>query len=157
MMTDSPDSLPGLTVREASERLGVHVQTLRGRLRDGEDEGKPLGLKLTGDFGPEWRICPLIVALMKSESDGEEAQVTVSLPGELADALGRVETLVVRLTEAQKALPDPNAGAGTIRDLAAQVGRLEAERDRLQRELEETRAALNAEREKTWWRKLRDG
>ena len=104
-MTDSPDSLQGLTVREASERLGIHVQTLRGRLRDGEDEGNPLGLKLTGDFGPEWRICPLTVALMKGEPDGEDAQVTASLPGELADALGRVETLVVRLTEAQKARP----------------------------------------------------
>ena len=155
------DSLPGLTVREASERLGVHIQTLRGRLRDSEDEGKPIGMKLTGDFGPEWRICPLMVALMQGESSGEETQVTVNLPGELASALGRMEALVVRLTEAQKALPDPNASTGTIRDLAAQVGRLEAERDRLtqerdqlKREIAELREELAAEKGRRWWEKL---
>lgn len=165
------DSLPGLTVREASERLGVHVQTLRGRLRDGEDEGKPLGLKLTGDFGPEWRICPLIVALMKSESDGEEAQATTPDSPE-SEALSEIRTLIRGLREVQKALPDPTAqddritrgltsNAEIIRDLAAQVGRLEAERDRLKEQLEDTRAdrdrlrdELDAERDKGPWKKL---
>lgn len=171
-MTDSPDSLPGLTVRAAAQALDLHVQTMRGRLRDAEEAGEPIGVKLTGDFGPEWRLCPAVVEALRIEAHGAGAPDLRQADSPESETLREILTLIRGLREAQKALPDPTAredriargltsNAEIIRDLAAQVGRLQAERDRLQRELEEARAdrdqlrdELDAEKQRTWWDKL---
>ena len=164
-MIDSPDSLPGLTVRAAAQALDLHVQTMRGRLRDAEEAGEPIGVKLTGDFGPEWRLCPAVVEALRREAHGAGAPDLRQADSGESEALREVRALLRGLMEAQKALPDPTAradriargltdNAQIIRDLAAQVGALTAELEASRVECDRLRDELEAERGRGWWQRI---
>lgn len=175
-----PDLGAELTLDEAAAILDVHTATARRYIR----EDKLPAHKVDGPHGREWRIWEADAkALAKGEhtpsrdlresDSGEGAEVTEALAQiestvrtDLLEVREGVEAGLRQFAEAHERQSGRihrglTSNAEIIRDLAAQVGRLEAERDRLQRELEEVRAdrdrlrgELEAEQQRSWWEKL---
>jgi excisionase family DNA binding protein len=59
-----------LTVAQAAELTGLHIQTIRKRIRNGE----LAAAKVPGPRGPEWRIERIDVLALIGDEDGEAAQ-----------------------------------------------------------------------------------
>lgn len=158
--------MTGLTVQEVAALSGLHPQTVRKYIRDGELPAT----KTQGTNGPEWRIT------RKDAEALRQAQKTDSKPGDsdLRRALSSLVETTAELRDVQKALaPSPEEAqaradreariaaaleaAPAAQELAQKLGRAEAERDQLRAERDRLRAELEEARRAPWWRRLVGG
>ena len=159
-----------LTLDEAAAILGVHDATARRYIR----EGKLPAHKVPGPHGEEWRIYAAdaeALANGKPTLSGTLTQTDSSADATVGTALAQIESTVrTDLKAVREGLEEGLRRLGEVhqqqaervdRDLAAQVGRLEAERDQLtqerdelKREIAELREELAAEKRRKWWEKL---
>lgn len=157
-MTD--DSASGLTVREVATMSGLHVQTVRKYIRDGELSAH----KIQGAHGPEWRVSTEDAEALAREQETESVQGEPDL-SRTHSMLTEMMARITDLQDAQKALlPAPEetearaergrrieealaGNADRIRELAEELGEVRAERDTLREDLESTQAERDAARE----------
>jgi hypothetical protein len=157
-----PEEGEWLTLREAASKLGVSIQTLRRRLKEGVYEAK----QVSSGFGPTWVIrlgvgqgpyTKVIVAPHQVEQAdyGQNGEVGQAEQGQLEQGQPEREGIV----EALRLIRDLQQ---ENRDLAGQVGFYQAQLLQSQfqlREAQETILALEApktepkeEGAKSWWR-----
>jgi excisionase family DNA binding protein len=157
-MTD--DSASGLTVREVATMSGLHVQTVRKYIRDGELSAH----KIQGPHGPEWRVSTEDAEALAREQEAEPAQGEPDL-SRTHSILTELMARITDMHDAQKALlPAPQeaeqraererrieealaGNADRIRELAEELGEVRAERDTLREDLESTQAERDSARE----------
>jgi len=165
--TLSPDTTDGLTLREAAALLSRHSQTVRRYIR----EGRLAATQIRGRYGEEHRI-----DRSSLENLARELGVSISdSDSAIHQADSRVYELAEMLTgvlEAQKALQPSEqerqeraeregrieealtSDAARIEELAEELGRLRADRERLKQQNAALKQALRAERAKPWWQKV---
>lgn len=159
------ESVQGLTVREVAALSGLHAQTVRKYIRDGELPAT----KTQGTHGPEWRIpreeAEALRRAQEDDSTQSEADLrrTLSSLTAVADRLRRIEEGQLALApspEEARARADREARLAAALEAAPEVARLaealgeaRARADRAEAEAARLREDL-AERRQSWWRRL---
>ena len=151
----APETPDALTVAEVVQQFVTSEKTVRRWLSDGKLPG---AFQVAGPFGQEWRVpVQSLVAkgfrLRDQAGAGDtQATQTAAASGELVQELRRqrdhleqqVERLTGQLDQRQKVLEERT---GKEAELQRELGRLEAERDGLQAQLEQAT--------RRWWRRKR--
>lgn len=149
----APDPQQWMSTQQAARVLNVSTQTIRRMVKAGELEAESLA-RPGGQTALRVRIKP--------QHPAPEPQQAATEPHQAAPDLVAL-ALVERLTIKDETI---RAQAETIADLRERIGRAEAATEAattraemlytdLERERQATLDALEAERRKTWWDKLR--
>lgn len=151
------ESRSRLTVKKAAALIGCHPQTVRKHIKGGKLDAE----KAQGVHGPEWRIDRESAESLAASLKGEKANKANPEPA-IREALSRLAALEAMLNDvltAQKALPPAQEELAEARGRAeAAEAKAEAEQSRAEaseREAAALKEALDAEKRRTWWDRLR--
>jgi excisionase family DNA binding protein len=149
----------GLTVKEAAAVSGLHPQTLRRYIREGDLPAT----KVQGTHGPEWRVSREDVESIRRAQDSDSKQGdsdlrrALSMLTEVTEGIRGIEDFQRALSpspeelEAERELTEQLVAAlEAVPDCAALI----AERDQLRRRLEEAEEEVTRLKGRSWWERL---